>query len=286
MWTGLLPKRGGNLDAIAARARALPCARVRQERRRRKTWTIHPPGSCRPATRLRAARGIHIRGRPLGGRGGAESVAVGADVSGSTRRPLQGRYARRKANGALRAASGRHRCVDVSVRRLAPLSALSSLAAGGHRQPAAGIMEGHRRERRRRERADPGTTASTPRLARSAGPDDPPRLARFRRLAGYGAGASWWSAGVKRDEWRRDEPAPAPSAADPGWPALRRDPAGSVTANSPRSVDPPSRRRHVRRGDPSGRSRCRQPLVSASNDRCATWQAVLALPMRTVDWTR
>ena len=120
-------------------------------------------------------------------------------------------------------------------------------------------------------------------------------LQRFRELwAGYGAGGvSWWSWQAAGDEiWRTlTQPAPRTLApADPGWPTLDRrsrgdqvvwlqqhlaaaDPAVAVDGRFSAATETALRGLQSARGLP----------VTGETD-AATWQAVLTLAPRVVDW--
>jgi hypothetical protein len=121
---------------------------------------------------------------------------------------------------------------------------------------------------------------------------------RFRAIwAGYGAsGISWWSwQEATNTTWSALAP-PAPATvvpADPGWPALNKgskgdqvlwlqqhlasvDPAVEVTAGGrfTAATDAQLRAFQIARG-----------LPATGITDAATWLAVLALPVRAVDWT-
>jgi hypothetical protein len=121
-------------------------------------------------------------------------------------------------------------------------------------------------------------------------------LRRFRALwAGYGAGGlSWWSWQATQDPaWTvLTESAPAPVAApDPGWPALDQgtsgdqviwlqqhlasaDPAVAIDGKFSAATKASLQAFQTARG-----------LAATGETDAATWQALLALPVRVVDWT-
>ena len=121
-------------------------------------------------------------------------------------------------------------------------------------------------------------------------------LAAFRQIwASYGAkGVSWWSwqASSPATWTKLSEPDPVPSlVADPGWPALALkakgdqviwlqqhlssfDPAVPIDGVLGAGTQAGIRALQAARGLP----------VTGSTD-AATWKALLALPMRAVDWT-
>jgi hypothetical protein len=121
-------------------------------------------------------------------------------------------------------------------------------------------------------------------------------LRRFRALwAGYGAaGLSWWSWQASSDAtWSvLTEPAPAPVVpSDPGWPALAKGATGDQVIWL---------QQHLASADPSvaldgtftaatktalqGFQTARGLSPSGETD-AATWQALLSVPLRPVDWT-
>jgi hypothetical protein len=128
---------------------------------------------------------------------------------------------------------------------------------------------------------------------------DAPRaddLRRFRALwAGYGAaGLSWWSWQATSDaSWSvLTEPAPAPVVpSDPGWPALDEgstgdqviwlqqhlasaDPSVAVDAKFTAATKTALQAFQTARG-----------LAATGETDAATWQALLTVPVRVVDWT-
>jgi hypothetical protein len=133
-------------------------------------------------------------------------------------------------------------------------------------------------------------------LGQSYGAPSPADLRRFRAVwAGYGAaGLSWWSWQASSDAgWAAlSEPAPAPVVLpDPGWPALDRGSSGDQVIWM---------QQHLAAADPSialdGRFsaateaalrafQSARGLPPTGETDAATWQALLALPLRPVDWT-
>ena len=121
-------------------------------------------------------------------------------------------------------------------------------------------------------------------------------LRRFRAIwAGYGAaGLSWWSWQASSNAtWTvLTEPAPAPAVpADPGWPALDKGSTGDQVIWL---------QQHLASADPSvaldGKFsaatqaslqafQTARGLPATGETDAATWQALLTLPVRVVDWT-
>lgn len=121
-------------------------------------------------------------------------------------------------------------------------------------------------------------------------------LRRFRALwAGYGAGGvSWWSwQATQNPAWTvLTEPPPAAvTAPDPGWPALDQGTSGDQVIRL---------QQHLGSADPAvaidGRFSAEtkaslqafqtaRGLAATGETDAATWQALLALPVRPVDWT-
>lgn len=121
-------------------------------------------------------------------------------------------------------------------------------------------------------------------------------IERFRSLwSGYGAaGMSWWSWQSASDAtWATlSRPAPAPLALpDPGWPALDRGASGDQVvwlqqhlASIDDSVPIDGRFGASTEASLKVLQRSRNLPASGETDP-ATWLAVLALPIRTVEWT-
>jgi Putative peptidoglycan binding domain len=121
-------------------------------------------------------------------------------------------------------------------------------------------------------------------------------LRRFRAVwAGYGAGGlSWWSwQAASAASWAAlSEPAPAAAVlADPGWPALSKGSSGDQVIWL---------QQHLASADPSvaldGRFsaatlaslkafQSARGLAPTGETDAATWQALLAVALRPVDWT-
>lgn len=120
-------------------------------------------------------------------------------------------------------------------------------------------------------------------------------LRRFRALwAGYGAGGlSWWSwQATTEATWSvLSQPAPAPVApSDPGWPALDAGSTGDQVIRL---------QQHLASADPSVAVDARftaatksalqafqsaRGLPATGETDAATWQALLTVPLRVVDW--
>jgi len=121
-------------------------------------------------------------------------------------------------------------------------------------------------------------------------------LRRFRAIwAGYGAGGlSWWSWQASSEAtWAvLSEPVPAPVvSADPGWPALSTGSTGDQVVWM---------QQHLASADPAvaldGKFsaatksalqafQTARGLAPTGETDAATWQALLAVPLRPVDWT-
>jgi len=121
-------------------------------------------------------------------------------------------------------------------------------------------------------------------------------VARFRALwAGYGAaGLSWWSwQSASSATWATlSKPAPAPLALpDPGWPLLDRGTSGDQVVwlqQHLASVDDsvPTNGKFGTSTEASLKRFQRSRGLPASGETdAATWVAVLALPVRAVQWT-
>ncbi len=123
-------------------------------------------------------------------------------------------------------------------------------------------------------------------------------MQRFRAIwAGYGAaGLSWWSwQAASAAMWAAlTAPAPAPVVpADPGWPALDKGSRGDQVlwlqqhlASFDASVEVTAGGRFTAATDAVLRAfQTARGLPATGVTDAATWLAVLALPVRTVDWT-
>ncbi len=121
-------------------------------------------------------------------------------------------------------------------------------------------------------------------------------LRRFRALwAGYGAGGlSWWSWQASSDAtWTvLTEPAEAPVvAADPGWPALDQGSSGDQViwlqqhlASADPAVALDGKFSAATKASLQAFQTARGLAVTGETD-AATWQALLTLPLRPIDWT-
>jgi hypothetical protein len=121
-------------------------------------------------------------------------------------------------------------------------------------------------------------------------------LQRFQQIwAGYGAGGrSWWSWQSTTDTTWEDLAAPVPAAAappDPGWPALKLKAKGDEViwlqehlASADASVTIDGQFGAVT--DTALRNfQAAHAIPATGVTDAATWQALLALPVRSVDWT-
>ena len=121
-------------------------------------------------------------------------------------------------------------------------------------------------------------------------------LRRFRAVwSGYGAaGLSWWSWQASTQEtWTvLSEPAPAPALLpDPGWPALRTGSSGDQViwlqqhlASADPAVALDGRFTPATEGALKAFQSARGLPPTGTTD-AATWQALLTVPLRPVDWT-
>jgi hypothetical protein len=123
-------------------------------------------------------------------------------------------------------------------------------------------------------------------------------LERFRAIwAGYGAGGiSWWSwqASSAATWLTLTQPPPAPVVlSDPGWPALRAGSKGDQViwlqqhlASFEPALEVPAGGRFTAQTDAAlKRFQTARGLPPSGTTDAATWQALLALPVRPVDWT-
>ena len=313
MWIWYVSKSdGGNLDAIAARAGAAGMQTVFvKSSDAGNVWEQFNPQLVADlhARGLRVCAWQFVYGaNPLGeAAAGAAAVRAGADcliIDAET--AYEGRYAAaQRYIGALRLAIGPDYPVGLSSFPyidyhprfpysvfLGPGAAQANLpqvywkAIGGSVDAVSAHTLAHNRIYRS-PLAPLGQAYSAP---------DPADLARFRAIwAGYGAGGiSWWS-------WQSASattfgaltlPRPAPVILpDPGWPDLRRgksgdeviwlqqhlvsaDPAVVVDGKFSAATEASLAAFQTSRG---------LPATGATDP--ATWEAVLALPMRPVDWT-
>jgi hypothetical protein len=314
MWIWYLAKSdGGNLDAIAARARAAAIETVYvKSADGTDAWEQFTPRLVQDLH----ARGLRVCGwqfvygaAPLGEAAAATTAAAaGADclvIDAETR--YEGRYAEaQRYMTALRAQLGPdyplgltsfpyvdyHPRLPYSV-FLGPGGAQANLPQvywkdiGGSVDAVSARTVAHNRiygvpiAPLGQAYANPGAAA----------------LQRFRAIwAGYGAaGLSWWSWQSSGDAtWAAlTQPPPAPVVlADPGWPALRRgstgdqviwlaqhlaaiDPAVAVGGTFTAATDAALRAFQTTRG-----------LPATGITDAATWQALLTVAPRPVDWSR
>jgi hypothetical protein len=121
-------------------------------------------------------------------------------------------------------------------------------------------------------------------------------LRRFRAVwAGYGAGGmSWWSWQASSSAtWTvLSEPAPLPAPLpDPGWPALNKGSSGDQVIwlqQHLASADPSvvlDGKFTVATQDALKAFQTARGLAPTGETDAATWQALLAVPLRPVDWT-
>ena len=121
-------------------------------------------------------------------------------------------------------------------------------------------------------------------------------MQRFRALwSGYGAGGlSWWSWQSASDKtWATlSKPAPAPEPApDPGWPALAVGASGDQVVwlqqhlASVEGSAPINGRFGASTEASLKRFQRSRSLPASGETDAATWVAVLALPVRAVQWT-
>ncbi len=126
----------------------------------------------------------------------------------------------------------------------------------------------------------------------------PADIRRFRAIwAGYGAaGMSWWSWQAASGSMWAALTSPAPATvvpADPGWPALRKGSRGDQViwlqqhlASFDASVQVDAGGRFTAATDAALRAfQTARGLPASGVTNAATWLAVLALPVRPVDWT-
>ena len=313
MWIWYVSKsEGGNLDAIALRAKAAGMSTVFvKSADRGNVWQQFSPQLVADlhARGLRVCAWQFVYGEdPIAeARAAVASVAAGADcfvIDAET--AYEGRYAAaQRYVAALRAAVGReypvgftsfpyvdyHPRLPYSV-FLGPGGAQANMpqvywkAIGGSVDAVSAKTVANNRIYGT-PMAPLGQTYDAPSAA---------DLRRFRAVwAGYGAGGlSWWSWQASSDaSWATlGEPAPAPAALpDPGWPALNVGSSGDQVIWL---------QQHLASADPSvvldGRFsiatqnalkafQAARGLPSTGQTDAATWQALLTVPLRPVDWT-
>jgi hypothetical protein len=313
MWIWELPKSdAGNLDAIAARANAAGMKTVFVKSSDAATvWAQFTPQLVQDlhARGLRVCAWQFVYGTdPLGeAAAGAAAVTAGADclvIDAET--TYEGRYASaQRYLAALRLAIGpgypvgltSFPYVDYHPRFpysvfLGPGGAQANMpqvywkAIGGSVDAVSARTVAHNRIYQ----------APLAPLGQAYSAPNPEDLARFRAIwAGYGAGGlSWWSwQSSSATTWATlTQPAPLPVVLpDPGWPTLKRGGSGDeviwmqqhlVSADPTVVVD--GKFTAATEAALATFQTARGLPVSGVTDP-ATWQALLALPMRPVDWT-
>ena len=313
MWIWYVSKsEGGNLDAIALRAKAAGISTVFVKSADRGTvWNQFSPQLVADlhARGLRVCAWQFVYGEdPLAeARAAVASIGAGADcfvIDAET--AYEGRYApAQRYMTALRAAVGPsypvgftsfpyvdyHPRLPYSV-FLGPGGAQANMpqvywkAIGGSVDAVSAKTVANNR------------IYGTPMAPLGQSYDAPPAadLRRFRAVwAGYGAGGlSWWSwQASSTASWAvLSEPAPAPALLpDPGWPALDKGSSGDQVIWL---------QQHLASADPSvaldGKFttatqdalevfQTARGLAPTGETDAATWQALLTVPLRPVDWT-
>jgi hypothetical protein len=315
MWIWELPhSNGGDLDAIAARARAARMSTVFvKSSDAARVWAQFTPQLVEQlhARGLRVCAWQFVYGSdPLGeAAAGTSAVAAGADclvIDAET--AYEGRYAAaQRYMQALRGAIGAayplgltsfpyvdyHPGLPYSV-FLAPGGAQANLpqvywkAIGGSVDAVSARTVAHNRI----------YGAPIVPLGQAYDAPAPADVQRFRAIwAGYGAGGmSWWSwQSASATTWATlTQPAPAAVVlSDPGWPALRTGARGDQViwlqqhlASFDPSVAVQAGGRFTAATDAALRSfQAARGLPATGTTDGATWQAVLALAPRPVDWT-
>ena len=313
MWIWYVNKsEGGNLDAIALRAKAAGMSTVFVKSADRGTlWKQFSPQlvAALHARGLRVCAWQFVYGEdPLAeARAAVASIAAGADcfvIDAET--AYEGRYAAaQRYIGALRTAIGPsypigftsfpyvdyHPRLPYSV-FLGPGGAQANMpqvywkAIGGSVDAVSAKTVANNRIYR----------APLAPLGQSYDAPSAADLRRFRAVwAGYGAGGlSWWSWQASSNaSWAALSQATPPPAAlpDPGWPALTKGSTGDQVIWL---------QQHLASADPSvaldGRFtaatqnalkafQTARGLAPTGATDAATWQALLAVPLRPVDWT-
>jgi hypothetical protein len=315
MWIWELPHSdGGDLDAIAARARAAGMATVFvKSSDAARVWAQFSPQLVQQLhdRGLRVCAWQFVYGSdPLGeAAAGTAAVAAGADclvIDAET--AYEGRYAAaQRYVRALRGAIGAayplgltsfpyvdyHPGLPYSV-FLAPGAAQANLpqvywkAIGGSVDAVSARTVAHNRI----------YGAPIVPLGQAYDAPAPADLQRFRAIwAGYGAGGmSWWSwQSASATTWATlTRPVPATVVlSDPGWPALRMGARGDQViwlqqhlASFDPTVEVQAGGRFTAATDVVLRNfQAARGLPVTGTTDAATWQAVLALPVRPVDWT-
>ncbi len=329
---------GGPLPARVPRQRHVDLAGAEEQRRRRRSRSASQARAAGIATVfVKSSDGRSRRGRSSTRRSsprcapractcarGSSSTATtrsarpprarrpsrpAPTASSSTPRPrYEGKYAQAQQYvTALRTAIGPAlpaRPDVVPVRRLPPAPAVLGLPRrrAPRRQPAAGLLEGDRRDRRRGEREDPGPQPPLRRADRAARARPTSRRRRPTSSASARSGRPTAPAGCRggagrrrpsrvgrRSPPRRPRRVPLP---DPGWPALDTGSKGDevdLAAGAPRVA---SRRRSpstatfgtATAAGAGGVPAVARPARRPAETDPATWQAVLTLPVTPVDW--
>ncbi len=315
MWIWQLPKsNGGDLDAIAARARGANMSTVFvKSSDAANAWGQFSPAlvAALHARGLRACAWQFVYGKdPLGeAAAGAAAVAKGADclvIDAET--AYEGRYAAaQRYVGALRAAVGPsyplgftsfpyvdyHPSLPYSV-FLAPGAAQANLpqvywkAIGGSVDAVSAKTVAQNRIYGA-PMAPLGQAYDAPKDA---------DIDRFRAIwAGYGVGGiSWWSWQASSEATWAGLSASAPLPVvptDPGWPTLSSGSRGDQVIwlqQHLHSFDPtlpvPATGKFTAATDGVLRAfQAARGLAPSGTTDAATWQAVLALPLSPVDWT-
>jgi len=314
MWIWELPRtNGGNLDAIAARARAANMTTVYvKSSDAANNWKQFTPQLVQglKARGLRVCAWQFVYGKdPLG-----EAAAAAADVADGAECLIidaethyEGHYgAAQRYVQALRARIGRdyplgltsfpyvdyHPTFPYSV-FLAPGAAQANLpqvywkAIGGSVDAVSARTVAHNRI----------YGAPIAPLGQTYDAAPPAQLQRFRAIwAGYGAaGVSWWSwQHTTAAQWRTlGLPAGSVVPPDPGWPALHEGSRGDQVIwlqQHLASYDPTVKVQIGGRFTAATEATLRRfqtarGLPATGVTDAATWQAVLALALRPVDWT-
>ncbi|HEY1540104.1 MAG TPA: peptidoglycan-binding domain-containing protein [Solirubrobacteraceae bacterium] len=315
MWIWELPKSdGGNLDVIAARAHAAQMSTVFVKSADGATvWSQFTPQlvAALHARALHVCAWQFVYGRdPIGeAAAGAAAVADGADcliIDAET--DYEGRYApAQRYMAALRGAIGAayplgltsfpyvdyHPSLPYSV-FLGPGGAQANLpqvywkAIGGSVDAVSAKTVAQNRIY--------GVPMAP--LGQAYDAPKPADLARFRAIwAGYGArGISWWSwQSASAATWAALT-APAPLAvvpSDPGWPLLKTGSGGDqviwlqqhLASFDPTVAVPAGGHFTAATAAALQRFQTSRGLPPTGVTDAATWQAVLTLPARPVDWT-
>ena len=135
-------------------------------------------------------------------------------------------------------------------------------------------------------------------LGQTYGATTPTDIKRFRAIwAGYGAaGLSWWSWQAATNAMWDALTSPAPATvvlSDPGWPTLRKGSKGDQVlwlqqhlSTFDASVEVAAGGRFTAETDTILRAfQTAKGLPATGVTDAATWLAVLALPLRPIDWT-